>query len=86
MTQIAVSHNAQAVVVRIKTPHELAIKRITSRQETEDSMQKNPEKAREIVERFARAIEESGDDENVVTISGTDDFLTQMKVFRQGIL
>lgn len=49
MAKISEVNGGNAIVVYIKTPHEVAIERITQRQASHDSLQKNPEKAREIV-------------------------------------
>ncbi len=81
MATIATQHGGEAIVVYIKTPHEIAIERITKRQASHDSLQKNPEKAREIVERFASNIEEPHDSEHVVELSGEVTFDQQYEKF-----
>lgn len=85
MATIAADNGGEAVVVYIKTPHEMAIRRITERQASHDSLQKNPEKAREIVERFAAAIEAPYETEFVIEISGEVPFEEQYQVFKQAL-
>ena len=82
MANIAINNAATAIVVRIQTPKELAVERINTRRAADDSHQKNPEKAREIVERFAAEIEEPLPDENVVKISGELSFEEQFAIFQ----
>lgn len=85
MAELATTNGGRAILVHIKTPHELAIKRIITRNEAEDSMSKNPEKVREIVERFAAAIEEPTTKEKVALISGEADFKDQLEVFQAAL-
>lgn len=82
--QIALKHDALAIVVHIQTPPELAIERMIKRQATEDQNgAANPERARVVVERFVAEIEEPDHNENVITISGEVPFSEQLAVFNQ---
>lgn len=82
MANIAIKNIATAVVVKIQTPKELAVERIITRRAADDSRQKDPEKAREIVERFATEIEEPLPDENVIQISGELSFEEQFTILQ----
>lgn len=68
------------IVVRIKTPHDLAITRITARDAARDTKVHNPEKARDIVSRFAAEIIEPTNQECSVEISGEVPFDEQYRV------
>lgn len=81
--QIAAEHGGEFVVVHIKTPHELAVKRITKRRSVHDSERNNSENPSEVVKRFAAAIELPHVSENAITISGEIPFNEQFKVFQE---
>jgi predicted kinase len=85
MALIAKNNGGHAMVVYIKTPHELAIERITHRQNAQDALQKNPERARELVERFAKNIEVPRATETVVEISGEVPFDQQYELFKSAL-
>ena len=81
LAAIATSHEATPIVVWLKTPTDVALSRITERQDTHDQMRHDEDKAREIVETFRLSIEEPGDNENVVEISGERPFEEQYHTF-----
>lgn len=82
--RIAELFNATTIVVRFQTPPELAIERMTKRQEAEDQNgAANPERARTVVERFLTEIEEPSAVENTIEISGEAPFAEQLAVFSQ---
>jgi predicted kinase len=85
MAKIALKYGAESILVYIKTPHELAIQRITRREEAHDAISQNPEKAQELVERFARAIELPIPSERVVEINGEVPFGEQYKLFQSAL-
>lgn len=85
MAAIATKNNALSVVIRLKTSPALAVQRIIDRPQSHDQRRHDEEKARQIVESFARAIEEPSDTEHVIEISGEQPFEEQYKTFEKGI-
>lgn len=83
MHDIAVANGGESVVVRINTPRDVAIQRGLDREETHDQPKFLVEKAEEVVDRFAREIEEPSDAENTITISGEVSFEEQYRSFQQ---
>lgn len=86
MRRIAEDHDGLSVVVRIRTPKRVAIERGLNREETHDQPRFVAEKAIEVVERFAREIEEPGDVERVIEISGEVPFSEQYEVFQKKLI
>lgn len=83
MRRIAEEHGGFSVVVRIHTPKSVAVQRGLNREETHDQPRFVAEKAIEVVERFAREIEEPGDGEHVIEISGEVPFIEQYEIFQE---
>ncbi len=79
---IAHETNALSVVVRISVPYDLSLQRIQEREIAHDSRRISPEKAVEILDRFASEIEEPGEDEHVIRIDGTQSFDQQLESFQ----
>lgn len=82
MQDIAMTNDGLGVVVRIDTPRDVAIQRGLDRSETHDQPKFLVEKAEEVVDRFAREIEEPTDDEYVIRISGEIPFGEQFRSFQ----
>jgi predicted kinase len=86
MRDIAENHGGLGIVVRIRTPHSVAVERGLNREETHDQPRFVAEKAVEVVERFAREIEEPGEGEYVIQISGEVPFNQQYEVFQKRLI
>lgn len=82
MQDIALTNGGSSVVVRINTPRDVAIQRGIDRVETHDQPKFLVEKAEEVVDRFAREIEEPTGDERVIEISGEIPFAEQYQLFQ----
>ncbi len=85
MAHIAVENGGVGIVVRINTPHDVAIRRGLEREEAADQPRFVAEKAEDVVKRFAQAIEEPDEREQVVIISGEDSFERQYQDFCEQI-
>ncbi len=81
MERIAREAGGMSIVVRIRTPELLAIERAQQRRLTNEYLRMKPEKAEEVVMRFAREIQEPDDDERVIEISGEIPFQQQYDLF-----
>lgn len=78
---IAHETNALSIIVRISVPYDLSLKRIQEREVSHDSRRISPEKAVEILDRFASEIEEPGENEHVIKIDGAQSFDQQLRSF-----
>lgn len=85
MAAIATKNDGISIVVRLKTSPALAVQRIIDRPQSHDQRQHDAEKARQIVESFAKAIEEPSTAEHVIEISGEVPFEEQYTAFQEGI-
>lgn len=81
--KVAIDNAAIPVVVWVKTPKEIAIQRGSERDESLDQRKHPAEKMTHLVNKFAKAMEVPGDDENVVVIDGTLPFEKQYESFRR---
>jgi predicted kinase len=79
---IAMANGGVSVVIRVNTPHDVAIQRGVNRTETHDQPKFLVEKAEEVVDRFAREIEEPTMDESTIEISGELSFEEQFQIFQ----
>ena len=84
-TAFAKELGAIHVVIRIKTPIEVAISRLTKREAADDQLAFDPEKARAVVNKFVRAIQEPAPHENVIEISGEIPFENQFATFSEAL-
>lgn len=78
---IAQKNQAISVIIRITVPYDVSYKRIRERDATHDQRQFPPEKAHDILRRFAAEIEEPDPDEFVIEIDGEQPFEEQYRVF-----
>ena len=83
--ELALKHGATTIVVRIKVPYEVALRRVQEREETHDQSRISADTAEKVLERFMNEIEEPTADENVVEISGEAAFQDQYKEFLRKI-
>ena len=79
---IAVEVGALAVVVWIKTPREVAVKRMMERPETPEQLQLDEQTAQEFIDSSHAALEEPGADEPCVVINGQIPFEDQLALFQ----
>lgn len=85
LAAIALECDATSVVVRLRTPDDVAIQRIIERDDVYDQNRHDEAKAREIVESFRCAIVEPTHRENTIEISGEIIFEEQYRLFQRGI-
>lgn len=71
------------VLVRIKVPYEVSLRRIQEREATDDQRQFTEEKARGVLEHFAQELQEPDDGEPVIYIDGEAPFDEQYEHFVQ---
>lgn len=79
--RIAHEYGAYPIVVWIKTPQEIALKRGQTRKADSDSRQNTEEKMRASMQRHMENFDEPSDAEKVITIDGTIPFDEQYKSF-----
>jgi len=79
---IATKYDAISLVVRIKVPYEVSLDRVQNREESHDQRRMSPEKAKAVLDRFVREIEEPDDSERVIEISGEVSFEQQLQQFK----
>jgi predicted kinase len=77
----AKEYDAQVVLVWVKTPYEVALKRGTEREELDDQRRKTEEQMRASIDFFIEALEVPGEDEPYIVIDGTAPFEEQYEVF-----
>jgi predicted kinase len=80
---IADKNHATSVIVRIRVPYEVSLRRVQEREAAHDQRQMSAEKARGVLERFMDEIEEPDPDEFVIEINGEQSFDEQYAVFKQ---
>lgn len=78
---IATKHDALAVLVWIKTPYEVALKRGQDRDETADQRKRSEEEMRKSIDFFMKALEEPHPNEQCIIIDGTIPFEKQYESF-----
>lgn len=81
LEKLAQEHNAIPLVVWVKTPHEVALKRGQTREAAADSRQWPEEKMLASMNKHIANFDEPGSDEVVITIDGTIDFESQYESF-----
>lgn len=81
LAQIAHDQQAIPVVVRLRTPIDLAIRRIAEREDSHDQNKHGEDHAREVVRQFAEVIVEPDHSENVIEVSGEQSFDEQYQAF-----
>jgi len=80
---IAKEFDGNAVVVRMRVPYEVSLRRVQEREPLDDQRQFDAEKAVGILERFMKDIEEPSSDENTIYIDGEAPFEEQYQQFIQ---
>ncbi len=86
LEKLAKKHGATPIVVWIKTPHEVAIKRGQQRSSTIDQRCLSEEKMKENTERHMANFDEPVRDELVITIDGTVPFEKQFESYNAQIV
>ena len=79
--KIAAEFGVPTILVWVKAPTELALKRGTEREDAPDVRRKSEEQMRASIEKFKAALEEPGADEPYITIDGTQSFDVQYYEF-----
>lgn len=79
--QIAKRHHALPIVVWIKTPYEVALKRGQEREESVDQRRLTEAEMREVMDRHQANTDTPTDEELVITIDGEAPFEQQFKQF-----
>lgn len=79
--KIAAEFGVPTILVWVKTPVDIALKRGVERDEAPDVRKKSEEQMRASIEKFQAALEKPGDDEPHITIDGTQDFDVQYYEF-----
>lgn len=82
LSQLATDSGAVPVVIWIKSPKEVAIKRAQEREVADDQRKYDEAKATEVVERHIANTEEPNEAEKVIVIDGTVDFSVQYESFK----
>lgn len=82
---IANERGAQAVVVRLKVPYDVSLRRIQTREETHDARQFAGDKAHQVLEQFTADIEEPDIHEPVIAIDGEAPFEQQYHCFEEAL-
>jgi len=82
LEKIAARHDTQPVLVWVKTPYEVALKRGQTRLAQIDQRQLSEEKMREVIARHEAATDEPQASEFVVTINGELPFEEQFNEFK----
>lgn len=83
LARIADSHGAHVILIHVKTPHDLALKRGQEREESDDSRRLSEELMREAIEKHHITTDEPGDDERVIEIDGMIPFEDQYESFKK---
>jgi len=78
---MAASHSALAVLVWVKTPYEVALKRGQMREEQDDQRRFSEAKMREVMARIEAATEAPTEDERVIIIDGQATTEQQLESF-----
>ncbi len=86
LSQMAAEHGATPVIVWIKTPKAIALKRGTERQEQADQRRKTHEEMRASIDFFIEALEAPRPDELLIEIDGTVSFEEQLRSFNQQLV
>lgn len=73
------------VLVRIKVPYEVSLRRMQEREAADDQRQFTEEKAIGVLEHFSSELQEPTDDEPVIYIDGEMPFEEQYEVFLEGL-
>lgn len=85
LEELAEEHGAVPVVVWIKTPYEVALKRGQTRDTTPDQRRLSEEKMIETIERHMANFDEPVESELVITIDGTIPFEEQLASYKRQI-
>lgn len=80
---VVTKYDGLSVVVRLRVPYELALRRVQDREDTHDQRRFDLGKANSVLERFTNEIEEPTPDEHVIEIAGDIPFEEQYKQFMQ---
>jgi predicted kinase len=80
---LAAEHGAEAVIVWVKAPREVALQRGIDREELPDQRRKTEEEMNASIDFFMDALETPGLDEKLIQIDGTIPFEEQLKSFQE---
>lgn len=83
LTKIASQYDAQVVLIRVNTPHQVALKRGQEREEADDQRRLSKELMREAIDRHHAGTDAPGSDEIVIEIDGTVTFADQLDSFNR---
>lgn len=79
--RLAKENNATSVIIWVKTPRDIAIRRGSERDENLDQRQHSVEKMEALVDKYTKLIEIPDKDERVILIDGTIPFKEQYSSF-----
>ena len=82
---IADQFNVPTIVVWIKTPYDIALKRGQDRPEAPDQRKKTDEQMRGSLDRFIKVLEQPTPDEHCVIIDGTESFDEQFSSYQEQV-
>ena len=80
-TLLANEHNAEAIIIWLKTPRDVAVQRGAKREELLDQRRHSIEKMEALVDKYVNLMEIPGKDELVIEIDGTLTFDEQYQSF-----
>ncbi|HUD11585.1 MAG TPA: ATP-binding protein [Candidatus Saccharimonadia bacterium] len=78
---IATQFNTPAIIIWVKTPYDIALKRGHEREETHDQRRKTEEDMKRSLDYFISVLEPPGPDEPLITIDGTAPFDEQYQSY-----
>lgn len=81
--QVAIDNGATPIIIWLKTPRDIAIRRGSERDERLDQRKHSSEKMTMLVDRTTRVMEAPSEDEQVIRIDGTIPFNDQYVSFQQ---
>jgi predicted kinase len=85
LEEMAKRQGAQPIVVWVKTPKSIAMKRAQAREATVDQRRMSEEEIREVIARHMKYFDEPDQAENVIIIDGTADFETQFESYKEQV-
>lgn len=83
---LAEKHGANAIIIWVQTPPELAIKRSQEREELIDQRKFDEKRARETIKRHIDNTDEPNEDEKTIKVDGTIPFGRQFISFKEQLL
>lgn len=85
LEKLTAKNNALPILVWIKTPYDVALKRGQDRKSQADQRQLSEEKMREVMDRHQAYMDLPDASENVIEIDGQQEFAKQFAVFCNGV-